>query len=170
MAPAVEELLKSAALDKVEYYQISARALDKTTPSRAEPSGSTPDAPSENEATPEGEERQDWHLMIRVKPHELGLRARLKVENDDTRIIVDAAALYKVGAEEVPPKEVVVEFIKVEALPTLIPFIREAAFDSARRLGVTPPNIPHRTPKEIVDAIQKDAKNVLDPRSKEVDK
>lgn len=154
----VEQLLSSATFDRVEFYQVSASIPNPVAKIKREQSSSHVEVAASSppiSATKTLVEKQKWVLTIRVTENQMYFRVRFQSGNKLVKYIADAAVYYDVDGDAGPSKSIVMEFVKAEAVPTIIPFIREALLESARRLGVPPPRLA-RIPDGFDEAIKQE--------------
>ncbi|WP_432457949.1 hypothetical protein [Cellulomonas iranensis] len=110
-------LLEYVDLRDVRTYTLSGRRLRGSTPT--------------DDVAPE--------LGVRIDESELEVRMRLAVATSDAEFEVDIAVVYGLLRPVNLWSEVVAEFIQRVAVMSVYPFVREAVFSTASRMGVEAP-------------------------------
>ena len=78
-------------------------------------------------------------VAVRLSDEALETRLRLDVWTEDARIFADVAAVYALSEPVHLEGHVVQEFVERAGIMAVYPFVREAIFSTASRLGVKPP-------------------------------
>ena len=110
------ELLTLTELTDVLTYELRGRRISDGTPSAPDP-----------------------EIAVRVTESKIETRMRLEVTTTDASIFADMSAVYSLSESVVIPPGVISEFIERAGIMAVYPFVREAVFATAARLGVPPP-------------------------------
>jgi hypothetical protein len=151
--------METLSFDKIKFYNLAGLSKSAKKPKPSDDSttaGVEAGEPGAQER--EIEEEQEWALHVTVRPRRIILRIRLTAQSEKWHFIADVAVFYnrEDRCDEEPSLDVVTEFIRILAYPTLLPFLREAIFDLTRRLELPSPQLPTSgAPDELINALAK---------------
>ena len=92
---------------------------------------------------------QTSNFMVRQDDDVIEARWKQVVTTEEARITADIGLLFKKTQAFTCSQEVTKEFVEGVAIMVLVPFIREAVFAAAARLGVAPPLLPLVRPGQL---------------------
>ncbi len=120
----IDDLIKLADVRDIQFYELSGRLYSGFEDSHDEgPTGS-----------------QDVSFKVRLGRTFLALRLRLQVNGEAGVYLADGAVIFKLQeAVEPVSSPIMQQFIEREAFPVLYPFVRQALYDVASRLGAEVP-------------------------------
>lgn len=120
----IDELTQLTDVRDIQFYELNARLYSGFQ-----------DEPGETTAG-----SQDVSFKVRLGETFLAFRLRLQVNGEAGQYLADGAVIFKLleAVEPVSPA-VMQKFIEREAFPILYPFVRQALYDVASRLGAEVP-------------------------------
>ena len=119
-------LSESLELTRVRFFEISAKVSESSEP-KSKPS---------DKIGPEGSgEPLELFINIKAEKKTLGLRVVMELTNEYIMARIDCAAFFrKLDPERNYDHTEIREFIRHEAFPVIVPYIREALADISRRV------------------------------------
>lgn len=119
-------LSESLELTRVQFFEISAKVSEPSEPKRK----------SSDKEPRELKESLEFHIGIKNEKNILGLRVSIELPSETIVARVDCAAFFrKLDPERQYDLTEIKDFIRREALPILVPYIREALADISRRVA-----------------------------------
>lgn len=121
-------LSESLELTRVQFFEISAKVSESSEPTKK------PSKELDKELL-ESKELLEFHIGIKNEKKNLGLRVSMDLSNEHIVARIDCAVFFrKLDPERRYDPAEIKEFIRGEALPILVPYIRETLADISRRV------------------------------------